>query len=210
MGERRGLTRAVVVDSAAALADREGFDALTLGAVAAALGVRPPSLYNHVAGLDGLRRDLALRGLHELGERIRDAAVGLAGTDALAALAVAYRAYARERPGLYRALQRAPDPADSELAAAAGRLLQPVLAVLGGNGPQGDDVVHATRALRSAMHGFVEVERLGGFGIDLDLDASYRFMIAAVAAGMVGRPSGAGYDPGSFLDSALGSKGEPT
>jgi AcrR family transcriptional regulator len=184
---RRGLSRAVVIDVAAGLADRDGFDSLTLGAVAAALGVRPPSLYNHVAGLDGLRRDLGLRGVQELGERIRDAAVGRAGADALAALAEAYRAYARDRPGLYRALQRAPAPGDAELSAAGERLLRPILAVLAGFGLQGDDVIHAARSLRSAMHGFVELERLGGFGIDLDLDASYRFMIAAVSAGMVGR-----------------------
>jgi AcrR family transcriptional regulator len=176
-----------VVDTAAGLADRNGFDALTLGSVAASLGVRTPSLYNHVAGLDGLRRDLALRGVLELGERIRDAAVGRAGPDALAALADAYRAFARERPGLYRALQRAPDAGDGELAAAAARLLEPVLAVLGGFGLEGDDAIHAARSLRSAMHGFVELERLGGFGIDLDLDASYRFMISAVSAGMAGR-----------------------
>ena len=187
MAPGRGLSRAVVIDAAAGLADRDGFDALTVGAVAAALGVRPPSLYNHVAGLDGLRHDLALRGVQELGERIRDAAVGRAGADALAALAEAYRAYARERPGLYRALQRAPAAGDAELGAAAERLLQPVLAVLAGFGLQGDDVIHAARSLRSAMHGFVELERLGGFGIDLDLDASYRFMIAAVSAGMMGR-----------------------
>jgi AcrR family transcriptional regulator len=179
-----------VVDAAASLADRDGFDALTLGAVAAELRVRPPSLYNHVAGLDGLRRELALRGLRELGERIRDAAVGLAGDDALAALAVALRAFARERPGLYRALQRAPDPGDAEVSAAAERVLQPVMAVLAGFGLEGDHSIHAARSLRSAMHGFVELERLGGFGIDLDLDASYGWMIAAVSAGIHG------YDPG--------------
>ncbi len=189
MGERRGLSRAVVVDTAAGLADRDGFDELTLGAVAAELRVRPPSLYNHVSGLDGLRRDLALRGVSELGERIRDAAVGRAGADALTALAGAYRAYARERPGLYRALQRAPDAGDSELAAAAARLLQPVMAVLAGFGLEGDAAIHAARSLRSAMHGFVELERLGGFGIDLDLGASYDWMIAALTAGMHG------YDP---------------
>ena len=184
MGQRRGLSRAVVVDAAARIADEHGFDALTLGAVAAELGVRPPSLYNHVEGLAGLRRDLALEGLRELDERIRDAAVGRAGEDALVALAVAFRAYARERPGRYRALQRAPDPDDAELLAAAGRLLRPVLAVLAGYGLEGDLAIHAARSLRSAMHGFVELERLGGFGIDLDLDRSYRWMISALSAGM--------------------------
>lgn len=186
MGQRRGLSRAVVVDAAALLADRDGFDALTLGAVAAQLGVRPPSLYNHVEGLRGLRRDLALRGVGEMGERLRDAAVGRAGEDALVAVAAAYREFARERPGLYGALQRAPDPGDAELLDAAERVLRPVLAVLAGYGLEGPAAIHAARTVRSALHGFVELERLGGFGIDLDVDASYRWMVASLSAGMRG------------------------
>jgi AcrR family transcriptional regulator len=181
---RRGLSRAAVVETAARLADRDGYDALTLGAVAAAVGVRPPSLYNHVEGLAGLRRELALGGLIELGERLRDAAVGRSGDDALLALAGAYRAYAREHPGVYRALQRAPGSGDDHIAAAGAKLLEPVLAVLAGFGLDGDAGIHAARSLRSAMHGFVELERAGGFGIDLDLDESYRFLIRAVAAGI--------------------------
>ncbi|HEX5248896.1 MAG TPA: TetR/AcrR family transcriptional regulator [Gaiellales bacterium] len=181
---RRGLSRAAVVETAARLADREGYEALTLGAVAAEAGVRPPSLYNHVDGLAGLRRELALAGLGELGERLRDAAVGRAGDDALHELAAAYRAYAREHPGVYGALQRAPEPDDDVAAAAGARLLEPVFAVLRGFGLEGDAAVHAARALRSAMHGFAELERVGGFGIDLDVDESYRFLIGSVAAGI--------------------------
>jgi AcrR family transcriptional regulator len=189
VGKGRGLSRAVVVDTAARLADQGGLDALTLGAVAAELGVRPPSLYNHVDGLAGLRRDLALRGVGEMGERLRDAAVGRAGADALGAVAGAYRDYARERPGLYQALQRAPDPEDAELLGAAARLLQPVLAVLAGYDCEGARAIHAARTLRSALHGFVELERLGGFGINLDIDESYRWMVASLSAGMRGQAS---------------------
>jgi AcrR family transcriptional regulator len=189
MAAGRGLSRAVVVDTAARLADRDGLDGLTLGGVALELGVRSPSLYNHVSGLSGLRRELALRGLRDLGERIRDAAVGRAGEDALVALAGAYRAFARDRPGLYLALQRAPDPGDVELVAAAEALLRPVFAVLEGFGLEGDAIVHAARGLRSAMHGFAELERLGGFGIPVGLDASYGWMIAALSAGI--RPAAA-------------------
>lgn len=181
---RRGLTPAAVAESAGRLADRDGLDGLTLGAVAAELGVRTPSLYNHVDGLRGLRRALALRGLTDLGEAIRDAAVGRAGEDAVTALADAYRAYACRRPGLYAALQRAPDAGDDEVESAAARLLDPVFAVLRGYGFSGDEAIHAARALRSAMHGFVDLERVGGFGIDVDLDESYRRTVAAVAAGL--------------------------
>ena len=183
---RRGLTPAAVADTAGRLADRDGFDALTLGAVAAELGVRTPSLYNHVDGLPGLRRALALHGLQELGEAIRDAAVGRSGDDAVVALADAYREYARRRPGLYAALQRAPEPGDADVEEAGARLLAPVFAALRGSGLEGVEAIHAARALRSAMHGFVDLERMGGFGIDLDLDESYRRTVAAVAAGLRG------------------------
>jgi AcrR family transcriptional regulator len=183
---RRGLTPASVADTAGRLADRDGFGALTLGAVAAELGVRTPSLYNHVDGLPGLRRALALQGLAELGEAIRDAAVGRAADDAVVALADAYRTFARRRPGLYAALQRAPEAGDAQTAAAGARLLEPVFAVLRGYGLAGEDAIHAARALRSTMHGFVDLERVGGFGIDLDLDESYRRTVAALADGLRG------------------------
>jgi AcrR family transcriptional regulator len=181
---RKGLTEASVVACAAGLADRDGLDALTLGAVAAALDVRVPSLYNHVAGLAGLRRALALEGLRELGERLLTAVVGRAGDDALAGMAAAYRAYAREHPGVYEALQRAPAPGDAELAAAAEALLGTVLAVLSGYGLADDELIHAARGLRSALHGFAGLERAGGFAIDLDPDASFAWLVETLAAGM--------------------------
>jgi AcrR family transcriptional regulator len=186
----RGLTPAVVVATAVDIADDAGIDAVSMGAVAAALGVRTPSLYNHVSGLAGLRRALALRGLGELGDRLRDAGVGRSGDDALFALADAYRAYARESPGLYAAIQRAPEEDDAEMQAAAAVVLRPVLAVLAGCGLTGDDAVHAARAFRSALHGFADLERAGGFGIDLDVGASHRFMVAALGDGLRARGRG--------------------
>ena len=62
---RRGLDRAQVVDAAVAIADADGLEAVTLSRVAAALGVKPPSLYNHVDGRGALVRAIALRALGE-------------------------------------------------------------------------------------------------------------------------------------------------
>jgi AcrR family transcriptional regulator len=53
---RVGLDSAAVVSAAAELIERRGFEALTLSALASELGVKPPSLYAHVGGLDDLRR----------------------------------------------------------------------------------------------------------------------------------------------------------
>ena len=186
---RAGLSPAAVVAAAADLADAHGLDAVTLAAVAGAVGVRTPSLYNHVGGLDDVRRGVALTALRELGDALRDAAVGRAGDDALVALAHAYRTYAREHPGRYAATQRAPAAADEELAAAGARAVDALLAVLRGYGIDGDDAIHAARGVRSALHGFVGLEAGGGFGIPVDVDESFDRMVAALARGLRERPA---------------------
>ena len=102
---RIGLDSEAVVAAAAELADAEGLEALTLARLAARLGIRAPSLYAHVDGLEDLRLRLAARGARELGGALQEAATGRAGRDALEAVADTYRAYARAYPGSYRALQ---------------------------------------------------------------------------------------------------------
>jgi len=180
---RRGLDRAQVIDAACALADREGLDAVTLGRLAGELGVRPPSLYNHVAGLDGVRRGIALRALDEMGDALQSAAVGRSGVDALRATAHAMRAYATAHPGCYAAAQRA-YPDDPELGPVGERVVGVFVAVLRAWDLEGDDAIHAVRIMRSALHGFVALELSGGFGLPLDLDETYDRLVDALAKGL--------------------------
>ncbi len=181
---RAGLDTERVVEAAAEIADAEGLEAVTLARVAGGLGVRAPSLYNHVDGRAGLVRALALRGVRELTAALRDAAVGRSGADALGAAARAYRGYASAHPGLYAAGVAAPAPGDAEHEAAAGEAVDVVYAVLRGWQLQGDDAVHAARAFRSALHGFVLLEGDGGFGIPVDVDTSFERLVATLAGGL--------------------------
>ena len=181
---RRGLDRERVVRAAAALADADGIEAVTLARIAAELGVRSPSLYNHVDGLEGVRRGVALLALGELGAAMREAATGRAGDDALVAIAEAYRAYARAHPGRYPLTQYLPRPADPEIDAAAAAVVQVVLDALRAFDLADDDAIHAARAFRAAVHGFVSLEAGGGFGLPVDIDESFHRLIAALAAGL--------------------------
>jgi AcrR family transcriptional regulator len=177
---RAGLTPAIVVAEAARVADRVGLDRLTLAGVAQQLGVALPSLYKHVKGLDGLQRELALRGIRELTEAMSTAAVGRSRSDALRRAAQAYRDYARAHPGTYAASLKAPDPEDEPYAAAAMRAVDVFRAILDGYGVSGDDAIDATRYVRSALHGFVTLEASGGFGLPHSVDTSYDRLVAAV------------------------------
>jgi AcrR family transcriptional regulator len=180
---RAGLSPAAVVDAAVAVLDADGPAALTLAAVANRTGVATPSLYKHVPSLADLRRLIALRVLAELTDRLRTAALGRAGTDAVAELLRAYRAYATEHPGRYALLPQTPQQ-DPDLAAAAAHLVDVFLAVLRGLDITGSDAIHTTRALRAAAHGFTTLEIAGGFGLPESLDTSYDRLIAMLTTGL--------------------------
>jgi AcrR family transcriptional regulator len=184
---RAGLDTEAVVAAAADLADAEGLHALTLAGLAERLGVRSPSLYAHVGGLTDLRARLAARGAHELTAALQAAAAGRARSDALHAVAEAYRAYAHAHPGAYAAMQRAPGTggnADPEITAAAAGLIDVLVAVLRGYDLHGDDAIHAVRMMRAALHGFVSLERGGGFAMPIDLEESYRRLVQMLDHGL--------------------------
>jgi AcrR family transcriptional regulator len=189
---RRGLDDRVILRAAGELADRDGLEQLSLARLAERLGVRPPSLYNHVAGLEDVRRGLALRAARDLAARLARAEVGLAGAEGLRAMGRAYRAYAQEHPGLYAALQRAPAAGDTELIAAAEDLLAILRAALAPWGLDERTQVHAIRAFRSLAHGFVSLEAAGGFGLPVDLEASYAYALDRFIAGLGPAISGGG------------------
>lgn len=184
MARSAGLSRTRVVETAAVLADQRGLEQLTLAQVAAQLGVRLPSLYNHVDGLPALHRELALLGTRLLGEHLAHAAIGRAGSDAVVALVGAYRNFVRERPGLYAATVRAPAPDDAEHAFLAASVLTTITTILAPFGLAPDDTIHAARALRSIAHGFATLEGAGGFGLDYDRDTSFDHLVRAYLAGL--------------------------
>lgn len=177
---RAGLDAHAVVQAAAELVDRDGLEALTLSSVAAKLGVKSPSLYAHVGGLDDLRRRLGVMAAEELGAALAPAAAGLARRDALRGVGQAYRGWVLAHPGLYAALE-ADAPRQEP---AVERVLELVLSVLRGYGLEGDAAIHAARSLRAALHGFTALETSGGFGIPVDPDASFEWMLAAFDRGL--------------------------
>lgn len=173
---RVGLTPELVVAEAARLADEEGWEALSLAAVAKRFGVAVPSLYKHVDGLPGLRRAIAVLGANEIGAVLQRAAVGRSGEDALRAAADAYRVYAHAHPGRYTALQRLPRLATPDVKLDTDPVAV-LTAVLRGFGITEDRSVHAIRVLRSALHGFVDLETQGGFGLPQDVDESFSLLV---------------------------------
>ena len=184
MAKRVGIDKDAVVRAAAKIADDHGWDALTLARVAKKLRIRSPSLYNHVGGLEGLRRELKLLALRDLNAALSRATIGKSRDDAVRGLAAAYRAFVKRHPGTYAATMVAAPKNDPAMEAAASNIVETILSVLSGYGLDRREGLHAIRALRSTVHGFAALEIAGGFGIPLDVDKSFEWLVSALLAGL--------------------------
>jgi AcrR family transcriptional regulator len=187
MATRARLTKTAVVQAAAELINEEGPSALSLNHLAEKLDIRTPSLYNHVEGLPGLQRELAVMNARLLADRMSAAAIGKSGTELFMTVAQAFRNYVGEYPGLYLSTLRSSakqEIQDENLVREEERALKVGLAVMASIGLQGEDAIHALRAFRSTVHGFATLEVAGGFGLPEDCDESFRRLVEALVAGL--------------------------
>ncbi len=120
-----------------------------------------------------MRRFLAIKGCRELHQRLKAAAKGKAGEEALRAVAFAMRAYAHDRPGLSAATFRNPIVDSPEWRRESEELGGYVLGILAGVGLTDRPAIHALRMLRALVRGFVFHEMAFSFLEPLDYDESY-------------------------------------
>ena len=189
----RGTTRATklsrdsIVGAALTYLDREGWDSLTINALANQLGTKGPSLYNHVQSLDDLRRTVRMRVVDDIIGMLNTVGEGRTRDDAVVSMASAYRSYAHHHPGRYSAFTRMPRGGDDpEFTAATHAAAGPVIAVLASYGLDGENAFYAALEFWSALHGFVLLEMTGVMD-DIDTDAVFTDMVLRLAAGMAKR-----------------------
>jgi AcrR family transcriptional regulator len=190
----------MVVDAAIEILEEQAtLDAVSLAAVAERLGVRTQSLYSHVDGLDGLRRELAVYAIGALGDALSTAAMGRAGPEAVEAIIRAYLDFAAGHPGLFAATMRPPGD-DDALAQAVATVTTPLNLVFRSYGLSPDALVHWYRLVWATVCGFAMLRREGLFTRPGDPDETVGHMVrvfagqleldAASAAGAAGGRNG--------------------
>lgn len=183
MSPRIGIDSTAVLMAAVDVANAEGLEAVTITSVAKKLGIRPPSLYNHVSGLEQIRTELAKYALDRLYEHISSSTGEISGEAAIRSFAKAYLEFAHAYPGLYDAAQAAPGP-DVALQEASGRIVSLILRYLGSYSLTEDQALHTVRGLRSLIHGFASLDRRGAFGLPLELRDSLEFNLRLFLRGL--------------------------
>ncbi|WP_456272214.1 TetR/AcrR family transcriptional regulator [Bacillus sp. AK031] len=184
MSPRMGLTRDKIMETAGEIADQKGIEEVTIANLAKTLKIRPPSLYNHIKGLNELRTVLAVHGLESLYKNMEAAIKGKAGDEAVQALGKSYLQFARKHPGLYDAALLSPDPNGAAVQGAGNQIVELALGSMAYLDLPKENALHAVRGLRSLFHGFASLEQKGGFGLELSVDQSFAIMIDSFLTGV--------------------------
>ena len=182
---RARTSRSDIIAAARDLLEDGGLDAVSMAAVAARVGVRPPSLYKHFGDRDALIGAVATQASVELGDACT-AAVESAGPDPTArlqALAIAYRVRAVAHPRatalLFAGIAPAATPTPESQTEAARPVLDVVASIVG---PA--RALSAARVLTAFAHGVTSMEAAGAFRFGGDVDEAYRFGVAVLTAGL--------------------------
>jgi AcrR family transcriptional regulator len=190
---RTSDVRPALVDAAVEVLESDGVSGLTVRAVAAAAGVAPMGVYNHLGGKPGLLVAVLIRGF----DGLRDAITVREPMPYLLRLRAAghgYRRFARSRPVTY-GLMFGPSqgPHDPELEVHAEAAFQALvdLVVLGQAGGDllADDSYDVALRIWATVHGAVSLEIAGSAKI-VDADQTYERVLDLIERGLsADRPS---------------------
>ncbi len=173
----RVLDTITVVTAAGDLIDEIGPEKLSLTSVADRLGVTQPALYRHVANLAELWRLLGIDTRARLANVLAEASIGLAGGDAITAIANAWRQFAIDHPGRYASTGRHSIEGEPDLIAAAHRTISVLERALTAYGFDDDARRDAAELMRSTFHGFASYEIGHGHPDPDRLDVSFARLV---------------------------------
>ncbi|QDP39969.1 TetR/AcrR family transcriptional regulator [Radiobacillus deserti] len=186
MAPKHRITLKDILNISIDIADKNGLSDITLANVSKRLGIRSPSLYNHINGLSGLKIELAYQGTKGLYDEMAGAAIGKTGKDAIYSISYAYIGFARNNPGLYEAISLAVKVDSAKVQDQADKILKLMITLLKTFPLPEELLIHHVRMLRAFLHGFVTIERDGGFGIPLDINESLQIGLDTIITGMLG------------------------
>ncbi len=163
--ERKGRDRAArehrIVAAARAIAEREGWDAVTVRRLADEIEYSQPVLYSHFKNRDAIVAAVAVEGFKELTAALREAASGSTGRNALKNVALAYLAFALDRPALYDAMFVLPTDLRFAEAGTRPELRAGFEALAAVVAPFCVEVADVTETFWAALHGVATLERSG-------------------------------------------------
>lgn len=175
----KGLTKESIVKEAIKLIEQSGKPDICLHEISRQLGIKTPSLYNHIKNTADLENSVFEYAINALINELKQAMQGKEKSDALRSFAYAYIDFAIRNKGLYLAIMSIPKSNNQEAKEIALPLLKLVIDTLSSFNLTNKNLIHYQRIIRAILHGFIAEIYLDYFYYytEVSIDESISFAI---------------------------------
>lgn len=180
---RADIAKSVIINKAVELANEIGFEKVTLKLLASNLNIKPPSLYNHINGLEDLQKEVMLYGWKQLEERVIEAAIGVTGYDALESMGRAFYKYSTENPGVFDAMLWYNKFQSDEMQDATKRIFSVIYKIFSTLNISQENCDHLIRTYRAFLEGYILLVNNNAFGHPLSIEDSFEISLKVLKAG---------------------------
>lgn len=181
---KRNITKQLIVETSAKLANEVGLENLSLKLVAEELNIKSPSLYNHFSSLKDIKKSLMLYGWEQLENAMIDSAVGVSGYEALKNMCYASYEYAKNNKGIFEAMLWYNKYDDEETRNVTKRLYEIMFKIAKSLNISEENTRHIIRTLRSFLEGFVLLVNNNGFGNPISIKESFDISLEIIINGI--------------------------
>ncbi len=181
---KNNISEELIIETSAHISNEIGLDNLSLKIVAEELNIKPPSLYNHISGLDNIKEKLMIYGWKQIENKMIDSAVGVAGYEALKNMCYAFYDYATNNKGVFAAMLWYNKYETQENNNSTVRLFELLFKVMKALDISEDNINHSIRTLRGFLEGFSLLVNNNAFGNPISIKESFDLSLEIIMNGI--------------------------
>lgn len=179
------ISQALIVDVALDIAKESGIDMVTMANIARKLQIKPPSLYNHFSSLHEIKQDMAYKAQSLLVNYLNEQLQHIETDKMLNAFVLTYYRFACENPGFYEASIIALDSSIGQKVLPSSELIAIITKVLHNYQLDDNALIHTIRALRSVLHGLIDLSNRGGFKLEVKVEDTLHYTVEMFKKGLL-------------------------
>lgn len=181
---RTGLSKEEIIEKAAELANERGLSYLSVTTLADYLGIKKPSLYNHMKTIEDMHRSLMIYGWRTVSEEV---VKGIDFSDEKSNLTEYGRRFYRfavDNPGVFEAMLWYNKYSDDTLLSATEGLYTFFFKQTDGLGIDRVVANHLLRTYRAFLEGFIMLKIHNSFGNPISMDESFEISMNVLISGI--------------------------
>lgn len=181
---RTGLSKEEIIEKAAMLANERGLAYLSVTTLSEYLGIKKPSLYNHMKTIDDVYKNIMIYGWKKVSEEIvKEICLKDAKTNLMEYGRKVYK-FALDNPGVFEAMLWYNKYSDDVLLEATEGLYTFFFKQTDSLGIDREIANHLLRTYRAFLEGFIMLQIHNSFGNPISIEESFEISMNVLISGM--------------------------